>query len=123
MARPVLIVEDDADVREMMTQLLSAEGFEPRIAMNGRDAIDQLAAGPAPDVILLDLMMPVMDGQHFLEHYRRDPAYACIPVIVLSATSDCTPHLQAAAVFRKPLDFGRVLDTVRRYCHTDDDPT
>jgi CheY-like chemotaxis protein len=121
MARCVLIVEDDADAREMMAQLLSAEGFEPRLAVNGRDAIDQLAAGFTPDVILLDLMMPVMDGQHFLEQCRRDPRCAGIPVIVLSATSDRTPHVEASAVFRKPLDFARVLDTVRRLSHTDDD--
>jgi CheY-like chemotaxis protein len=121
MARCVLIVEDDADLREMMTQLLSMEGFEPRVAVNGRDAIDQLAAGFTPDVILLDLMMPVMDGQHFLEQCRRDLRCANIPVIVLSATSDRTPHVEASAVFRKPLDFTRVLDTVRRLSHTHDD--
>jgi CheY-like chemotaxis protein len=121
MARPVLIVEDNADLREMMAQMLSVEGFEPRVAVNGRDAIDQLTAGFTPDVILLDLMMPVMDGQHFLEQCRRDPRCAGIPVIVLSATSDRTPHVEASAVFRKPLDFARVLETVRRLSHTDDD--
>jgi CheY-like chemotaxis protein len=121
MARPVLIVEDNADLREMMAQLLSVEGFEPRVAVNGRDAIDQLAAGLTPAVILLDLMMPVMDGEHFLEQYRRDPRCAGIPVIVLSATSDSTPHVEASAVFRKPLDFARVLEAVNRLSHIQDD--
>jgi CheY-like chemotaxis protein len=105
----------------MMAQLLSVEGFEPRLAVNGRDAIDQLAAGFTPAVILLDLMMPVMDGPHFLKQCRLDPRYADIPVIVLSATSDRTPHVEASAVFCKPLDLARVLDTVRRLSHTHDD--
>jgi two-component system, OmpR family, response regulator CpxR len=121
MARRVLIVEDDADLREMMMQLLSLEGFEPRVAVNGRDAIDQLAAGLAPDVILLDLMMPVMDGQQFLEKCRRDPRCAGIPVIVLSATSDRAPRLAASAVLCKPLDFARMLDTIRRFLQPHDD--
>ncbi len=115
MAPCVLIVDDDADVREMMAQLLAVEGFAPCTAANGRDALNQLADGLLPQVILLDLMMPVMDGRQFLAECRQNPACAAIPVIVLSAASESRPPVQADAVFRKPLDFSQVVDAVRHY--------
>jgi CheY-like chemotaxis protein len=115
MGRRVLVVDDDPDLREMMAQLLALEGFDASTAANGRDALDRLDAGPIPQVILLDLMMPVMDGRQFLKECRRIPACAGIPVIVLSAASDRAPVVKADAIFKKPLDFGRLVDTVRHY--------
>jgi CheY-like chemotaxis protein len=113
MAGTVLIVEDDPALRDMMAVMLSSEGFEPSTATNGRDAIAQLDSGYRPDVILLDLMMPVMNGHDFLDRCRRDPFCARIPVIVLSAAADRMPDIAAAAVFQKPLDFEAVLAAVR----------
>lgn len=116
MSGSVLIVDDDEDVREMMTVLLTAEGLTACTAANGRDALDQIASGLRPNVILLDLMMPVMDGRRFLAECRRHPAWAKIPVIVLSAASDrMPPPVQADAVFQKPLDFSRLLNAVQQY--------
>jgi CheY-like chemotaxis protein len=120
MARKVLIVDDDPDARDMMAMMLEGEGFEPSTAANGRVALDRLASGFHPDVILLDLMMPVLDGRQFLEQFRRDPACATIPVVVLSAANDRFPPMAADAVFAKPVDFARVLDAVRRYARHDD---
>jgi len=114
---PVLIVEDDAELREMMAQLLALEGFEARTAGNGREALDYLQDGDTPDVILLDLMMPVMDGWEFRRHQESDPRVAQVPVIVLSALDPGrAANVSAAAFLKKPLDFDRLLQLVRQFC-------
>jgi len=115
---PVLIVEDDDDLREMLAQLLSLEGFQAAAVTNGREALDYLREEDAPGVILLDLMMPVMDGWEFRRRQQADPALAAVPVIVLSALDQSRAgHVAADAVLKKPLDFDRLLALVRSYCH------
>ena len=116
---PVLIVEDDADLREMMAQLLSLEGFQAATVANGSEALQYLHNGHVkPDVILLDLMMPVMDGWEFRRKQQADPAFADVPVIVLSALDQSrAADVQAEAFLKKPLDFDRLLQLVRQYCH------
>jgi CheY-like chemotaxis protein len=114
---PVLIVEDDEDLREMMAQLLTLEGFEAATVANGREALDYLHSARTPDVILLDLMMPVMDGWEFRRRQQADPTLAPVPVIVLSALDQArAAAVDAAAFLRKPLDFDRLLALVRTYC-------
>src|SRR5262252_8539464 len=110
---PVLIVEDDEDLREMMAQLLTLEGFQTATVANGREALDYLHHTSKPDVILLDLMMPVMDGWEFRRQQQADPALAGVPVIVLSALDPKrTADVSAAAFLKKPLDFDRLLQLV-----------
>ncbi len=114
---PVLIVEDDADLREMMAQLLQLEGYAAETVANGRDALRYLEAGDRPDVILLDLMMPVMDGWEFRRHQVQNPAIARVPVVVLSALDQVRAfELGGTAFLKKPLDFDRLLELVRRFC-------
>lgn len=115
---PVLIVEDDADLREMMAQLLSLEGYRADAVANGSDALEYLADGAdTPDVILLDLMMPVMDGWEFRRRQLENPRIAGVPVVVLSAVDPSRmPELGGAAFLKKPLDFDRLLELVRRFC-------
>jgi two-component system, chemotaxis family, chemotaxis protein CheY len=114
---PILIVEDDADLREMMAQLLTLEGFRAAAVANGREALKYLGGTDAPQVILLDLMMPVMDGWEFRRHQQADPNLADVPVIVLSALDQArAADLDAAAFLKKPLDFDRLLELVRHYC-------
>ena len=114
---PVLIVEDDADLREMMAQLLQLEGYRAEAVANGRDALRYLKAGDRPDVILLDLMMPVMDGWEFRRRQVEDPAIAKVPVVVLSALDPIRAvDLGGTAFLKKPLDFDRLLELVRRFC-------
>jgi two-component system response regulator CpxR len=115
---PVLIVEDDEDLREMMAQMLTLEGYDTAAVANGREALDYLHRARTPQVILLDLMMPVMDGWEFHRRLEADPALAPVPVIVLSALDHVRgANLHAAAFLKKPLDFDRLLDLVRTYCH------
>ena len=114
---PVLIVEDDDDLREMMAQLLSLEGFQAAAVANGREALEYLRQQVTPDLILLDMMMPVMDGWEFRRHQRANPTMAQVPVIVLSAIDQSRmAEVSAAAVLKKPLDFDRLLELVRTYC-------
>jgi DNA-binding response OmpR family regulator len=113
----VLIVEDDADLRDMMAQLLSLEGFNAATVSNGREALAYLHDGDRPDVILLDLMMPVMDGWEFRRRQQADPSVAGVPVIVLSALDQSrAADVRADAFLKKPLDFDRLLALVRNYC-------
>jgi CheY-like chemotaxis protein len=114
---PVLIVEDDEDLRDMMAQLLTIEGFEPATVANGREALDYLHTSEKPHVILLDLMMPVMDGWEFRRQQKADPDLARVPVIVLSALdAGRASTVDATAFLKKPLDFDRLLELVRLHC-------
>ncbi len=114
---PVLIVEDDADLREMMAQLLTLEGFNAATVSNGREALAYLQSNAAPDVILLDLMMPVMDGWEFRREQQRHREMADVPVIILSALDQArATDVTADAFLKKPLDFDRLLELIRRYC-------
>ncbi len=101
-----------------MAQLLSLEGYQTATVANGREALEYLHATDPPDVILLDLMMPVMDGWEFRRQQQADPAVAKVPVIVLSALDQSrAADVDAAAFLKKPLDFDLLLDLVRRYCN------
>jgi CheY-like chemotaxis protein len=114
---PVLIVEDDEDLRDMMAQLLTIEGFDAATVSNGREALDYLQTSEKPHVILLDLMMPVMDGWEFRRQQKADPDLARVPVIVLSALdAGRASTVDATAFLKKPLDFDRLLELVRLHC-------
>jgi len=104
-------------MRELMNQFLHLEGFSPATARNGLEALRLLQSGIQPKVILLDLMMPVMDGWAFRRAQRTDPTIATIPVVVLSAAGiDRIGEIGAVAAFTKPVNFDRVLQTVRNLC-------
>jgi CheY-like chemotaxis protein len=115
----VLVVEDDFDIRAMIELALELEGFEVTAAANGRDALERLRSGYVPGVILLDLMMPVMNGWEFRDAQRADPALAGIPTVILSGdgnVAEKTVALAAAAFIRKPLDLDELHAAVRSLC-------
>ncbi|MFN7914312.1 MAG: response regulator transcription factor [Vicinamibacterales bacterium] len=117
---PVLIVEDDADLREMMAQLLALEGFQSKTVSNGREALAYLQHGDRPDLILLDLMMPVMDGWEFRRRQVQDASISGVPVVVLSALDPVRgADLGGTSFLKKPLDFDRLLAIVHRFCGAD----
>jgi len=110
----VLVVDDDALIRDTLATALSDEGYAVRVAGDGRAALATLGEW-RPDVIVLDLMMPVMDGRAFRTAQRAAPVTADIPIIVLSAAHNVQARaadLEAAAVFPKPFDLGALLDAV-----------
>jgi CheY-like chemotaxis protein len=116
---PVLVVEDDIDIREAMVAILEGNGYQVRAAANGADALLELQGGNLPCLILLDLMMPVMDGWTFCQEKDKDPAFSDIPVLVVSAVAPRDPRnacLRAIAHLSKPLDIGNLLATVERHC-------
>ncbi len=112
MAR-VLIIDDDQDIREALAIVLESEGYEVAAASNGREGLDQ-ACGRHPDVILLDLMMPVMDGWQFRAEQEKRPDIAAVPVVAISACGS-RPEIGEARFIPKPCDIEVVLEAVR--CH------
>jgi CheY-like chemotaxis protein len=115
--KAILIVEDDADTRETLRFLLESEGYTVLEAGHGKAALEHLATGCRPCLILLDLMMPVMSGFEFLQVFRRDPAHDVTPVVVASAWGREAETVQGAQGFlRKPFDLPELFDQVRRHC-------
>jgi CheY-like chemotaxis protein len=113
----VLVVEDDALTREALGNILRGGGYTACAAAEGGEALEVLRRGPPADLILLDLLMPGMDGWHFRREQRRDPALANLPVIVCSGTGDADLHaaaLDAAGFLDKPFDPDRLLELVTR---------
>jgi len=118
MAAPcaVLVVDDDDHIREVIAEMLSAEGFVVRTAANGREALALLQQWH-PDLILLDLDMPEMDGRVFRVEQLRSPDLARIPVIVMSAASNLqvlAAALEASEALPKPCDLEVVITAIRR---------
>jgi len=111
----ILVVEDDEDAREAMVALLQIKGYRAVPAGNGKEALDYLHQAPVPDLIILDLWMPVMDGWQFRREQVRDPRLAKIPVIVVTALSDRT-DVDANEIIIKPVDVDHLLTTVGHYC-------
>jgi len=121
--RPVLIIEDDIDSRVMMQTLLRLEGYAVVGAANGREGLAATRTS-LPCLILLDLMMPVMDGLEFRAEQTRDPAISHIPVVIVSARHDArttASDLGAAACVGKPIDLDELATTVARNCCDDED--
>jgi CheY-like chemotaxis protein len=108
----VMVVEDDHDIRDSLAVALTDAGYDVIDAQNGKVALDRLASA-RPSVILLDLMMPVLNGLEFLVEFRKNPSWARIPVIVASANRGYdASDLGTFAVLRKPLDLDDLLDSV-----------
>jgi len=117
-ARGVLIVEDDSDIREALTQILEEEGYPVDSAPNGKVGLDRLHERP-PCLILLDLMMPVMNGWQFREGQRKDPSISDIPVVVISADGGARREAEAMGAhgfMQKPVGLNELLDMVSSLC-------
>ena len=118
MSRPtVFLIEDDLDTREMIGRFLELEGYEVETAANGRQALEHLDAGTNACVILLDLMMPVMDGWEFRRRQATHANGAKIPVIVFSAAGcDRMRQVEANDYLSKPVNLDDLLQRVARFC-------
>lgn len=122
----ILIVEDEFAIREALTEFLEEEGYLVAGAANGREALAYLQQTDTPPaVILLDLMMPVMNGQQFIAQQQQNPAIANIPVILLSAATDAQARLvtnSVAGYLNKPVRLAEVLQIVERFCQPEIGP-
>jgi CheY-like chemotaxis protein len=116
--KTILVVEDDPATREGLSMLLESEGFGVVTAENGREALQLLAAADVPpSLILLDLMMPVMDGWRFLAHRRRAAGPVEWPPVVLLSGLDFISGASGVSDFlRKPVRPDEVVACVRRFC-------
>jgi CheY-like chemotaxis protein len=112
LAGRVLVVEDDADVRTAIADVLTEEGYEVSLASNGQEALESLRSGSAPVMILLDLWMPVLDGWQFREAQLADPAIAGIPVIIMSGTVPEPPLPGIRETLKKPIRIQQLLSAV-----------
>jgi CheY-like chemotaxis protein len=113
---PVLVVEDDPDIRECERLVLEQEGFDVVTAANGAEAEEELLQMGRPCLVLLDLMMPVMSGWELLDHLRKNGSLKRgLHVVVMSASS--TKGLEGAvAVMRKPVRIDKLIEMVHRWC-------
>lgn len=114
-SKRILIVEDDRDIRDALQQALEIEGYTVSAVANGKEGLEYLNQFEHPCVILLDLMMPVMNGWEFLE-MRRQMELESVPVVVVSAAGDRAKPFQAQAFIRKPIELDGLIRTIQRYC-------
>lgn len=112
----VLVVDDDPDVCDTMQIILESYGYRVVTAENGMEALDKLRSGERPSVILLDLMMPGMDGVQFRHEQLRDAKLAGIPVVLVSASGEVAAKSAALGVtgLAKPVDLDVLLATIER---------
>jgi len=116
--RPVLIVDDDLDIRELLAEALEEQGFDVVTAANGLEAITLVRnMTTPPSIILLDLMMPVLDGYGFLEQRAKEAMLAAIPVAVISAGHGLDPSRlsEAARIIPKPIDVGMLVSVINDF--------
>lgn len=119
MAKLILIIEDDADLARLEAEVLESAGYRTVIAANGYEALNQLRTSEHPDLILLDMMMPVMDGWKFREEQQKLPDVASIPVVVVTADGDArakAASIHAAGHAVKPISIDSLLDAVEQIC-------
>jgi CheY-like chemotaxis protein len=113
MSKKILVVEDDQSIRELLVELLETEGYAVSSANNGKDALHTLNTEIRPDLILMDLMMPVMDGYQFRTEQLKNTCWSTIPTIVMSAETNAREKLKTynvAGFLTKPVE----LDTILR---------
>jgi len=116
-SRPILVVEDEPDIRDAVSDLLELEGYAVQTASNGQEALELLEdaqeAESRPCLILLDVMMPVMDGHTFMARLREDGTHQRIPVVITSASPQVPEG--ARAHLRKPYELHRLLDVISQH--------
>ena len=113
----VAIIEDDTEFRNMLRELLEEEQYRVVAVGNGAEALETLRGDTLPNVILLDVSMPVMDGFDFLRFRNDDPQLAQVPVVlVTNAKPHERPTIGVNDVVRKPIDIDEILFAIKRYC-------
>lgn len=117
----VMVIDDDEDIRSTLTEILGRMKYGVACASHGLEALAQLRTGTRPDVILLDLMMPIMDGYEFVLALRKHPALATIPILVITAAGDARVEankITAAGHIQKPFKAEELLSALARVVKT-----
>lgn len=118
MAKRILVVEDDTSIRELLVELLESEGYAVSSAVNGLEGLKYLQSETNPDLILIDLMMPVMDGYSFRTEQLKNAVWSKIPTVVMSAEANAKEKMKnfsITAFLSKPVELDTILKTVARY--------
>lgn len=115
MTHTVLVVEDEEDLRELIREALELNGFSVVTAPDGREALDALPRIKNVCLVLLDLLMPGMNGWDFFDELRRRPEYGSVPVVVHTSVTNRAPP-GATRVLQKPLPLAQLLSVVREFC-------
>lgn len=118
MAKRILVVEDDTSIRELLVELLESEGYVVASAVNGLEGLKILQSENSPDLILIDLMMPVMDGYSFRTEQLKNPTWSKIPTVVMSAEANAKEKMKnfsITAFLSKPVELDTILKTVARF--------
>lgn len=118
MTKQILVVEDDTSIRELLVELLESEGYVVSSAVNGLEGIKYLQSQQTPDLILIDLMMPVMDGYSFRSEQLKNSKWASIPTVVMSAEANAKEKMKnfnITAFLSKPVELDTILKTVAQY--------
>lgn len=110
----IMIVDDEADIRDSLQEFFEDEGYAVITAENGQKALALLASGNVPCVVILDLLMPIVDGNEVYEKMQADPRLAQVPVII--STSDPRRAPSGVLTMKKPVSLMRLLGVVRQYC-------
>jgi CheY-like chemotaxis protein len=112
----ILVVDDDPFIRKLLRIILEREGRKVELAHHGQEALDFLARGETPCMLLLDMMMPVMNGWQFFEVIKSDPRWANIPVVVITAYSEDEIELPRCEILRKPIEIPRLRHVLAKHC-------
>jgi two-component system, sensor histidine kinase and response regulator len=113
----ILIVDDEVDIRDSLREFFEDEGYTVATAANGAEALEQLVTGELPSVIILDLLMPVLDGNEMYERMQAEPRLARLPVII--STSDPRRAPSGVLTMKKPVSLLRLAGAVRQLCGND----
>jgi CheY-like chemotaxis protein len=118
MTKSILVVEDDTSIRELLVELLESEGYHVASVVNGLEGLKYLQAEQKPDLILIDLMMPVMDGYSFRTEQLKHSDWSKIPTVVMSAEANAKEKMKnfnITAFLSKPVELDTILKTVALY--------
>jgi len=111
----VLLVEDTEGIRRALAEILRLEGYEVTIAIDGDEALKKLRSGTKASVILLDMIMPRMDGAALVGELKKNPEWAAIPTIVMSARDGAQAPMPADAFLSKPINLDALFSLLERY--------
>lgn len=116
--RSILLVEDDTGIRDSIAECLESEGYDVAPARNGEEALRWLRNAARPDLIMVDLVMPVMNGAELIDELHGDVTLRDIPVVLMTAAAATAamPLPRANGYLAKPFELGALLDTVERHC-------